>query len=228
MNLAHVEYYFSQFLSAMEGDSAKDRRITLMSQQSFELWREHHRAQGKKSRRLPAEIHLPDNLIFTGTINVDETTQPISDKVIDRANTIEFFNVDLEHIPEPGDPGEALPITNRAWQSYRATKPDTHYRSQIVEINTILKQEGMGLGYRVLHEIELYLANSQGLLDPQVAFDLQCKQRILPRIHGSEVIDKMMSELIIFSKKHKLARTEQRLQEMKSRLNRDRYTSFWR
>ncbi|GAC1677475.1 MAG: hypothetical protein PVS3B1_18000 [Ktedonobacteraceae bacterium] len=228
MNLAHVEYYFSQFLSAMEGDSAKDRRISLMSQRALEQLHELQRGNGRRSRLPPAEIYLPDNLVFTGTINVDETTQPISDKVIDRANTIEFFNVDLDSIPAPGDPGQALLITNRAWQSYRASAPDRRYRPQIIEISKILKQADMGLGYRVVHEMELYLANSQGLLEPQVAFDLQCKQRILPRIHGTEFIMETLSELVTFSKKNKLVRTEQRLQEMKSRLKRDGYTSFWR
>ncbi|GCF11077.1 McrB family protein [Dictyobacter arantiisoli] len=228
MNLAHVEYYFSQFLSAMEGDRLKDRSITLMSERSFKQLHAQHRSTRSKATLPSAEISLPYNLIFTGTINVDETTQPISDKVIDRANTIEFFNVDLNFIPEPSDPGEALPISNRAWQSYRATTPDTGHRAQIIEINKILKQADMGLGYRVVHEIELYLANSHGLLTSDVAFDLQCKQRILPRIRGTETIDGMLGELITFSKKNRLAQTEKRLQEMKSRLKRDGYTSFWR
>jgi 5-methylcytosine-specific restriction endonuclease McrBC GTP-binding regulatory subunit McrB len=230
MNLAHVEYYFSQFLSAMEGDRPEERSIALMSQRAFAQLQEQYRASSKTSRfHLPsAEINLPDNLIFTGTINVDETTQPISDKVIDRANTIEFFNVDLNHIPEPEDPGEPLLITNSAWQSYRATSPDTRYHSLIVEIDKILKQADMGLGYRIVNEIELYVANSQGLLDPLVAFDLQCKQRILPRIHGPEFIEGMLIDLITFSKKNKLVRTEKRLQEMKNRLKRDGYTNFWR
>jgi len=40
-------------------------------------------------------------LLFTGTINVDETTQPLSDKVIDPANTLEFFDVDLKQSRKP-------------------------------------------------------------------------------------------------------------------------------
>jgi hypothetical protein len=90
-------------------------------------------------------------------------------------------------------------ISNRVWQGYRANKPDTRYRSLIVGINKILKSVDMGLGYRVVHKIGLYLANSRGLLDPLVAFDLQCKQRILPRIRGTEIIDGMLSEFITFS-----------------------------
>ena len=35
-------------------------------------------------------LGLPENLYVVGTVNMDETTQPFSRKVLDRANTIEF------------------------------------------------------------------------------------------------------------------------------------------
>lgn len=62
MNLARVEYYFSDVLSAMES-------------------------------RQP--IQLPPNLYVVGTINVDETTSTVSDKVLDRAVVIDMSAVDL-------------------------------------------------------------------------------------------------------------------------------------
>ncbi|HVU71247.1 MAG TPA: hypothetical protein VHD63_29230, partial [Ktedonobacteraceae bacterium] len=71
-------------------------------------------------------------------------------------------------------------------------------------------------------------ANSAGLLDPLVAFDLQVKQRILPRVRGSEVISEMVDALLTYLKDQHLVRSVQRLEEMKKRLKRDGYTSFWR
>jgi 5-methylcytosine-specific restriction endonuclease McrBC GTP-binding regulatory subunit McrB len=218
MNLAHVEYYFSQFLSAMEEDEADRRTIHLLSKQ----------AQKQYADTIPSKILLPSNLFFTGTINVDETTQPISDKVIDRANTLEFFTVDLDKIPVPTTPPDPIGLSAFTWESYRAKTPDTTFRAQIIEISKILNQEDLGLGYRVLHDIELYLANSKNLLEPLVAFDLQVKQRILPRVRGSAVISNMMKELLAFMERNKLTRSKQRLQEMNKRLERDGYTSFWR
>ncbi len=223
MNLAHVEYYFSQFLSAMEEEQPKDRRITLLSKRAQKQLEELGKAAD-----VPAELLIPTNLFFTGTINVDETTQPVSDKVIDRANTLEFFNVDLEKIPEQASPPEPIGLSTFTWKSYQERKPDTTYRSLIVEINTILKKADLGLGYRVLHEIELYLANSKNLLAPEVALDLQVKQRILPRVRGTQIIEGTLNDLLAFTKTHNLPRSEQRLNEMKSRLTRDGYTSFWR
>jgi hypothetical protein len=166
--------------------------------------------------------------LFTGTINVDETTQPLSDKVIDRANTIEFFEVELDKIPPPRPLPDPITIFTVTWQSYQAVQPDTTYRNQILEIGKLLNKMDMGLGYRVLREIELYLANSKGLLDPQVAFDLQVKQRILPRVRGTEAIKEPLNDLLAFMKQNRLSRSEHRLDEMKRRLARDGYTSFWR
>jgi 5-methylcytosine-specific restriction endonuclease McrBC GTP-binding regulatory subunit McrB len=223
MNLAHVEYYFSQFLSAMEEERPEDRQILLLSKREQKLLE-----QQENSQHLPSRLLIPTNLFFTGTINVDETTQPISDKVIDRANTLEFFMVDLDKIPQPTTLPDPITLSSFTWKSYQVKTPDTTFREPIIEISKILNKVNLGLGYRVLRDIELYVANSKNLLDPLVAFDLQVKQRILPRVRGTEVVKTMVDELSNFLKQNKLPRSEQRLDEMKSRLKRDGYTSFWR
>lgn len=223
MNLAHVEHYFSPFLSAMEEEELEDRKIVLLGKQAQTQLEELG-----KTPSVPASIQLSSNLFFTGTINVDETTKPISDKVIDRANTLEFFHVDLEKIPEPAPLPEPIHLSTFTWQSYQEQKPDKTYRPLIIEINKMLKKADLGLGYRVLHEIELYLANSKNLLAPEVALDLQIKQRILPRVRGTQIIEGTINDLLAFTRDHHLPRSEQRLGEMKSRLTRDGYTSFWR
>jgi energy-coupling factor transporter ATP-binding protein EcfA2 len=223
MNLAHVEYYFSQFLSAMEEEQPAERQIRLYSKQAETLL-----AKQAKEVCVPACLSIPGNLFFTGTINVDETTQPISDKVIDRANTLEFFTVDLDKIPQPTTLPDPIALSTFTWRSYQVSSPDMTYRSHIIEISKILNKASLGLGYRVLREIELYLANSKNLLDPLVAFDLQVKQRILARVRGTAIIEDTLNELLAFLKSNKLRRSEERLGEMKKRLGRDGYTTFWR
>lgn len=223
MNLAHVEYYFSQFLSALEEENPADRRIHLFSQ----ITQARLEAQGKQID-VDRVALVPANLLFTGTINVDETTQQISDKVIDRANTLEFFDVDLAKVPERQPAPEPLQISSSTWRSFQVRKPDSACRTDVIEIGNILSKAGLGLGYRVLHEIELYMANSKGLLTPSVAFDLQVKQRILPRLRGTQAILNTLRELQAFTKQHKLHHSLVRLEEMESRLKRDGYTSFWR
>jgi len=223
MNLAHVEYYFSQFLSAMEEEDVKKRTIALISPRVRE-------ALDDAKLNVPDNLPIPLNLLFTGTINVDETTHPISDKVIDRANTLEFFTVELDKIPQGEPMPEPIGLASMTWQSYRARAPDSSYRPQIIEISKILNKADLGLGYRVVREMEMYQANSKGLLDPLVAFDLQVKQRILPRVRGANTKDfaEMLEELLTFMKRNRLTRSQKRLEEMQNRLKRDGYTSFWR
>jgi 5-methylcytosine-specific restriction endonuclease McrBC GTP-binding regulatory subunit McrB len=223
MNLAHVEYYFSQFLSALEEENPADRRIHLFSQ----ITQARLETQGKQID-VDRVALVPANLLFTGTINVDETTQQISDKVIDRANTLEFFDVDLAKVPDRQPAPEPLQISTSTWSSFQVNKPDSTCRSDVIEIGKILSKGGLGLGYRVLREIELYMANSKGLLASDAAFDLQVKQRILPRLRGTQAILNTLRELQAFAKQHKLNRSLERLEEMESRLKRDGYTSFWR
>ncbi len=73
MNLSLVERYFADFLSAMESD------------EDIHLY-----ADGTTENGVPAKIKLPKNLFIIGTVNIDETTNMFSPKVLDRANTIEF------------------------------------------------------------------------------------------------------------------------------------------
>ena len=63
MNLSRVEYYFADILSATE---RPDREIVL-----------HSIENGK----VPRSLKLPPNLVFVGTVNIDETVQPFSERV---------------------------------------------------------------------------------------------------------------------------------------------------
>ena len=61
---------------------------------------------------VPADVRYPSNLVIIGTVNMDETTHGISDKVLDRAFTIEFWDVDLGNI-RAGESGPSTLSTRR-------------------------------------------------------------------------------------------------------------------
>ena len=84
MNLARVEHYFAQFLSVLELDLDK-RYLRLYSDQ----------AQGciYNSCQYPSRIHIGRNVLFVGTVNIDESTYRFSDKVLDRAQVIRLGTV---------------------------------------------------------------------------------------------------------------------------------------
>lgn len=95
MNLAKVEYYFSDFLSILESrTSSHPRGEPLILHDS----REAIAVYGDSTLQIPHELYIPPNVYITGTVNVDETTYMFSPKVLDRANVVEFNDVSLEYI----------------------------------------------------------------------------------------------------------------------------------
>lgn len=80
MNLARIEYYFAEFLSIMEMPDESEWKIDLIS--SPNNTDPKHIIEGK--------LLVPQNVWFIGTANNDDSTFTITDKVYDRAMTIEF------------------------------------------------------------------------------------------------------------------------------------------
>lgn len=78
MNLSHIEYYFADFLSALQND----RKIRLYDKNSMTL------------EYFPAILELAENIHFIGTINIDDTTKNLSPKVVDRSFFIRIENDD--------------------------------------------------------------------------------------------------------------------------------------
>lgn len=102
MNLARVEYYFSDILSVMESRRWENGELVTSSILPEDMIGEH--------------LGIPENLFVVGTVNMDETTHPFSKKVLDRANTIEFNRVNLNNFAflETIDEVEKLDIQNKA------------------------------------------------------------------------------------------------------------------
>lgn len=216
MNLARVERYFARFLSAMEGGSPEERKIHLDGGESL-LW--------------------PPNLFFVGTVNMDETTYAFSDKVLDRANSLEF-GVDVDSLfadsqkstPPPPAP---FPLAEFARCRRDLTHPAVAriaraWRGEIVDIWKILEPQQFHFGFRVRDEIELYLLNSLGLLEPKVAFDLQIKQKILPKIWGrGDGMKVLLARLHDHFMDKGWRYSSKKIEEMKVRLIRDDFTAYY-
>ncbi|MBU3102236.1 MULTISPECIES: McrB family protein [Clostridium] len=76
MNLARVEYYFSDILSTMETRNIKDDEIITQRLLSRAQFGKDERAYDKYG-----DIYIPQNLYIVVTANMDETTFPFSKKV---------------------------------------------------------------------------------------------------------------------------------------------------
>ncbi len=82
MNIARVEYYFAEMLSILEMPSRDEWIIELVTSS----WKE------DPERIVGGKLKLPGNLWYIGTINNDDSTFMVTDKVYDRAMPIDINN----------------------------------------------------------------------------------------------------------------------------------------
>ena len=174
MNLARVEYYFSDVLSALETGEALQ-----LHSNSVPL-------EGTTGTSIRAELPLPPNLYITGTINVDETTNPVSDKVLDRALVIDMSEVDI--------PGflAALEAREPALKGARAA-----CEMHLLAAYDQMTAHGLGFGYRVAEEAVRYHAFTAEHLSATTTSttDDLMVQKVLVKLRGAEKQRRMLTGL---------------------------------
>lgn len=175
MNLARVEHYLSDVLSAMESGAP----LRLHSGETA--------LQGDSGEEIRGEMPLPSNLYITGTINIDESTLPISDKVLDRAVIIDMSDVDL--------PGFLDRLTDREPSLEDACKT---CRDLLEGANGIMSVHRQGFGYRTAEEFVRYFhfATSKVGYPPNSTLDELLVQKIFPKLRGGEKQRRMLHELL--------------------------------
>lgn len=191
MNLARVEHYFSQFLSVLELEP-ENRKLKLYNP---ELERRLY-----NSSEYPAELKIGPNLIFIGTINTDESTHQFSDKVLDRSNLISlelvpFASVSHGVISDTSNkPNVGKAMKFDKFKSLKKSSPDNVLtvaeKEMFWEIHLQMNayDKNIGIGWRVLNQIEGYLQNlpQNSKLTRAEALDYQLSQRVLTKIRGTE------------------------------------------
>lgn len=252
MNLSHVERYFADFLSAIE------------SGQSIPLYSNDNENY---------ELDIPDNLLIVGTVNVDETTYMFSPKVLDRANTIEFPTMsakeymnsdfkefDFKNINYLMNPLEDLDVRNMNVHDLknifmfincsRGNLWDV-LSNELNLFQNILKKINFDFGFRVINEILRFMfvswryeGSPKNWENWERYFDAQVKQKILPKLHGSQkaigqTINELFNACLIERKNNADARlvdltkkncryytSAVKLQNMAKILSNQRYVSF--
>ncbi|MEI4956956.1 hypothetical protein [Aeromonas caviae] len=165
MNLARVEYYLSDILSAIETGG------------SLQLHSNGVPLEGTTGASVRAEIPLPSNLFIIGTINVDETTNPVSDKVLDRASVIDMSAVDVS--------GFMASLADRYPELQSAQDASA---PKLAEIHRLFEDYGLGFGYRVIEEFVRYHAfDAKHLQNPADSVtDQLLVQKVLVKLRGAE------------------------------------------
>ena len=197
MNLARVEYYFSEFLSRLEirrgikRSNASDRR---KAEITLEVGS--HGAADPTMR-----LFVDTNVLFVGTINEDETTQTLSEKVVDRSNVLAFGKPPrLTDLPRIGSTGngsgnenvsdKSVPFKQR--QKWLRTDGDlesaagAQVNRWIEEMNQSMELIRRPFAFRTHLAMRSYAANypEQGEHGLMNAMADQVEQKLLPKFRG--------------------------------------------
>lgn len=189
MNLAKIEHYFAQFLSVLELDATDSNR-------AIRLYNEQLTGRIKNHAQYPATIPLGRNIIFVGTVNFDESTHRLSNKVLDRATMIQLSQQDFMSMHFGSERAQQVMNVHYSltdWAIYTETKGLEDYELSLlwdVHHEMYRQSESLGFGPRTVKQINHYMLQYSPVIAAQMtrgeALDEQFVSRILPKLRGDE------------------------------------------
>jgi 5-methylcytosine-specific restriction protein B len=155
MNLSHPEQYLAPVLSAMETHG----------------WLDLHQL-GEDAVPVPRRVQYPANLAIIGTLNMDETTHGLSDKVLDRAFTLEFWNISVQDFPGWAATPLAVPLKEKT-------------QAVLTALGEALSPVRLHFGWRTIDDVLSYLTFHAGIApDDVTALDNIIYAKVLPKLRG--------------------------------------------
>ncbi|MDD3382344.1 MAG: hypothetical protein PHT83_02395, partial [Bacilli bacterium] len=179
INLSRIEYYFSDFISLMENEE-HERKL------KFSNVKLSRKEQGVEVNYKALEnghtLKIPSNVWFVGTANLDETTFAISDKVYDRAQTMNFVKraakVRNYSSPIPRQFFDYQTINNLLNAAKMIGNFDAESNELIQSVEILLAPFNISFGNRVLKQIEDFV-NVYKVCFPQENVESEAIEKIL-------------------------------------------------
>ena len=215
MNLAPVEQYFAEFLSAIESRSF-DAEGNYVTDPIIKPFKKFGEKEGKAMLvqlfgipdpidKSPLAVQfyekglsLPKNLLVMGTVNMDETTFSFSRKVLDRAMSVvmneveydKFFSGESENDVAEMDDNTRKLLIDRPIRGLEAEDNEADaVKDFLTKINEKLNDTPFKLGYRAANEALLYVSAARKFnpeADIRIALDEFTMMKILSRIEGDK------------------------------------------
>jgi len=179
MNLAPVEQYFAEYLSAIESLEKKgedwvtdalveaDKTDEQDENGNFKVDLDivDQIMKGQPSEQAGEWIKshgltIPKNLFVVGTVNMDETTCQFSRKVLDRAMTLLMNKVDFATMGASGKPSDEKLLDEAGVKFFREGGTigfvGEEEKKKLVELNKPLDKTAFVVAYRFANEYALY------------------------------------------------------------------------
>lgn len=201
MNLSHPEQYLAPILSAMETQG----------------WIDLHNFPDDISD-VPAKVRYPANLAIIGTLNMDETTHGLSDKVLDRAYTLEFWNIAVEDSP--------------VWKITKLSASEKEKaKTVLTELTKALSIVRLHFGWRTVSDVLSYIEFYSACGDEQSsALDAAIYAKVLPKVRGEGTtrFQAALQDIQALFKREGLSRCEKKVSELIADLDETGAARFWR
>ncbi|MDE6209924.1 MAG: hypothetical protein K2M73_09670 [Lachnospiraceae bacterium] len=150
MNIARVEYYFAEMLSLLEMPREDERYFSVVSSE----------AGNDPIKMKEGKVWIPSNVWYVGTINNDDSTFAVSDKVYDRA-----IPIDLDDKAEPFEAPDTPPMRisynhmSKLYEEAKANHPISE--EMILELEKLdrylIDHFRITFGNRILRQIKAFV-----------------------------------------------------------------------
>jgi len=211
MNLARVEYYFSEFLSRLEtrrgidrSDPDQRRKAEIMLEVGIQtIKKEGGKVEVQQQPTLP--VFVDRNVLFVGTMNEDETTQTLSDKVVDRANVLRFGRPSSlkSKASDESNEGSKAFLAYEDWQSWIKNSDNDlspSIRSDVTEwvqkLNQAMHRIGRPFAHRTYGAMLSYVANYPQQDNFKLAVADQIEMKVMPKLRGLDPHDPQVGQAL--------------------------------
>ncbi|MGD9910770.1 MAG: hypothetical protein AB7U79_09280, partial [Candidatus Izemoplasmatales bacterium] len=200
MNLSRIEYYFSDFLSLMENEENR-REIKLVNIKLSRIEEENSIEYSALS--YGHTLKVPTNVWFIGTANRDESTFVISDKVYDRAHTMNFTKraPKVRNFKDPiSKQYFDYQVINDLFEAAKKEGTFDAERSEVIKsVEVLLAPYNISFGNRILKQIEdfvnIYQACFAGEDKEKEAVEKILLSKVVSKLEVKTIDDKEKLEL---------------------------------
>ncbi|MDM5239038.1 AAA family ATPase [Bacillus cereus] len=192
MNMSHIEHWFTPFLSVLQLEK-KNRILNL------------YEGAQETVNQIPSTIEIGENILFVGTVNFDETTKELSDRLLDRTNLITLQKIPFCELCMEQDKvvsQQPLKVTAGEFRiNWIRNKAMIEVFSEeelelLDKLHVVLSSHdaSKGISFRCANAIAAYLQNipfqnnHSYMISREEGFDLQIKQRVLTKLRGTEMM----------------------------------------
>ncbi|MDD6645217.1 MAG: AAA family ATPase [Oscillospiraceae bacterium] len=174
-NLSPIEYYWSEFMRMADRDDGESC-INI----------------GEDN-----DIYIPETLRFVTTINNDQTTEPLSPRLLDRAWVIKLPEIELDYSEKPNYNEVFTDIIT--WDEIvnafvKPEKPEIKLENVLSQVYKAFSDRGLVVSPRIQKSIRMYVIVAQSLMEDDInqnvkgyekAIDYAILQKLLPKINGT-------------------------------------------